>query len=193
MKKLAVSALLSTILILMSAVAMANDVVVTDDSSGTQGWVLVPGFAPFNLYVIGRDIGEVVGWEIGMEISPLYTVLDRSVNHGPVILPPSEPDNYVIGLGGCFGTPGQDYLFITYNLGYFLGPVPPLDETFCLIPPTVGGASGFLAYVDCAAQIHEMTTVNFSCNAALTGCAILNPSCVLPTERRSWSALKAAY
>jgi hypothetical protein len=188
------SALSILVVALMSTAVLANDVVVTFDAAGTYGCGPVAAFVPFDLYVVGWGVGEVRGWEIGMEISPLYTVLDRTISNGSIIIAPPEADNYVVGLSGCVGVAGQDYIFVSYRLGYFSGTPSPVDETFCLVPPTAAGASGFLAYHDCSNQIVEMGTFNFGDRPAYDGCAILNGSyCIVPTERKSWGAVKAAY
>jgi hypothetical protein len=91
----------------------------------------------------------------------------------------------------------MDYLFITYNMGFFGGPVAPQDAAFCLIPPNGGlpPASGFFAYTSCANQIVPMGAGNLGCDPSLDGCAAINPSapCVVATESSTWGAVKAAY
>jgi hypothetical protein len=196
MKKLAILALTVLVVASMSSAVMANDVVVAFDPAGTQGEGPVALFTPFFLYVIGQEIGDVVGWEIGMSVPAGYTVLARNVNNGPGVNPGGD-DNYLIGLGGCYGTPGTDYLFITYQMGWFDGVNPiPVDASFCLgVPDGNGAESGYLAYTSCANQIVEMGAGNLGCSPSTDGCAVLNPSspCVVATEQSSWGAVKAAY
>jgi hypothetical protein len=198
MKKLAFLALSVFVVASMSASVMANDVVVASDAAGTSAEVVTPGFATFNLYVIGQEIGQVTGWEIGMAVPAGWTVLLRTVNNGPGVNPGGD-DNYLIGLGNCYGDAGMDYLFVTYNMGFFGGPVAPQDAVFCLIPPNGGlpPASGFFAYTSCQNQIVPMGAGNLSCDGGTTadGCAVINPSsrCVVATEPSTWGAVKAAY
>lgn len=187
----------------ISTEARAHDVFVTFDPYGLIAWAAQPAFVLFNLYVIGDQIGDVVGWQIAMMVPPSITVADRIINNGPGENLGGE-DNYLIELGGCYGSPGADYEFIRYDLAYLLP--PPADDTFCLTVSDASGAeAGYLAYVDCAHQLQEMCPGHNSCHPDLDGCAVINPSnpCTLTkregncgivhAETRSWAAMKAAY
>jgi hypothetical protein len=202
MKKLAILALSVFVVASMSTAVMANDVVAAFDATGTQGEGPVFQFVPFDVFVIGQEIGNVTGWELAFALSnPQFTVLNRIVNNGPGVNPLGDAtNNFLIGLGACYGTAGaSDYLFVTYNMGFFVPPpaTVPFDSTFCIIPPNGGNppASGFLAYTSCANQITEMTLGNLGCSPSTEGCAVLNPSapCVVATEQASWGAVKAAF
>jgi hypothetical protein len=197
MKKLAILALSALVIVSMSVPVMANDVVVAFDALGTVGQATFAPFSQFSMYIIGQEIGDVTGWEIGMTFPPTLTVLGRVVNNGPGVNPGGD-DNYLIGLGACYGAPGEDYLFVTYNCGVFTNPVVD-DQTLCLIAPNDGlpPASGFLAYTSCANQIVPMGAGNLDeCGNYSAGCAVVNPTvdpCVVATEQASWGAVKAAY
>jgi hypothetical protein len=197
MKKLAILALSVFVVASMSVPVLANDVVVSFDTAGTVGEATFAPFSQFSMYIIGQEIGDVTGWEIGMTFPPTLTVLGRVVNNGPGVNPGGD-DNYLIGLGACYGDgAGTDYLFVTYNCGVFTNPVVD-DQQLCLIPPNDGlpPASGFLAYTSCANEIVGMGAGNIDNCGGSNGCATVNPTapgCVVATEQASWGAVKAAY
>lgn len=196
--------LLCLVFTAMAAPARAQDVVVSFDSAGTQGQSAVQPFTTFSLYVIGRDVGDVVGWEIAMVPPPSITVSNRIINNGPGVNLGGD-DNYILGLGACYGTPGEDYLFITYELVYLTA--PPSDDTFCVVAPAYHLGDFSMIYVTCENDIVEFCAGNLTCSVTIPdGCALINPSgppCILtkrwiscdevPTQTTSWSALKAAY
>lgn len=180
------------------ASARGDKLVISFDPEGTIGEAAVEPFTKFYLYFIGRGADQVVGWEMAMEVSPLYNVTERYVGEYFYNDLGSGPDNWLVAFGACRGEPDVEFVFVRYELMYLGGSVVPEDETVCFGPANDGQppASEFPMYVDCQNEIIELRPGNRNtCDPALNGCAVLNPSesCVVGNQQRSWSALKAAF
>lgn len=181
----------------LSTAVRCDDVVATFDAAGTQADGFVYAYVPTNIYVIGKEIGEVSHWELGFQLEPAsLTITERIVNNGPGDNLGDE-DNYIVSLGGCFGAPGWDYLFVTYQIIDFTG-TPFRDGSFCIVPPNeaLPPASGTLAYTNCQNEAVSLFTRSYHCGVEtdLSHCAILNSTYICgDSETSSWSAVKAGW
>ena len=169
-----------------------------EDASPWHRCFTVPAFAPTSLYVIGFELGSFHGWEASVTFdSAAFTIV-------AVILNPAEATNvggignFIVGLGANFdGSPR--YTLVTYQFGWFAGPVPPQDSQVCLggtTPSSFGGAPG---YATAQSQLVVLPFVSLQTGLYDEGCAVLNPTdlanCAFsyPIFEASFGGLKARF
>lgn len=167
------------------------------DPAGTIRMRAVPGFFPFNFYVLGFGLdGQVKGWELSVSLDPAFLILGRTLDQ-PGSLNVGGADNWIVGSGGCFDG-SSVYTFVTYQAGYFAGPVAPNDALFCLGPSDPSSFSpASPGYLQCSGSLVPMGTTSGLCPCTLypIGCLVINPSdfCIVETLSTSFGEVKAGF
>jgi len=165
------------------------------DSAGNTAELFVTGFIPFLFHAVGFELdGQVKGWELSVQIDPDFTVLTRTLDQ-PSSLNVGNGDNFIVGSGGCFvGSPS--YVFVTYNVGYFAGPVAPNDAAVCLGPVVPSSFSPATpGYLQCDGTLVPLELSEGGCCGLYPdGCLVINGTqCIIGTASSSFGEVKSRF
>ena len=199
MRKLATLAIALLALVALAAPVYAQpengDLGVYFDLGGTtSARPGTPGFAVFEFYVMGYNLGPTSGWESALTLSQAgWNVIGTTLNP-PNALNVGQVGNFIVGLGVCVDSPGMHRL-VTYQIGYFVSPVAPNDLILCTggtNPSSFGGVPG---YASCASELIPFGAAQNGGDSYPNGCGVVNPTLEHPiaNDAVSFGAVKAGF
>jgi hypothetical protein len=200
MKKLMAIALGVSVLA-MSSMAFAQaeqyDFGIFADAAGTQTTVAAAPFTPFDWFVVGFGLdGQVKGFEVTVSVPAGLTVLTRVIaGPGPVNLG-GEPDEFIIGTGGCVDAGPGAFVLVQYNGGFF---TPTVGSDLAVIAGGTTPSSfpgGVPGYLQCDGDlIPAGVATDGSAGGYPNGALIINATGDAPvaTEAATFGDLKARF
>ena len=201
MKKLAIFALASLALVALAAPVFAQPEdgdlgVYFDTTTLTARRPGTPGFALFNFYLCGFNLGPTSGWESAVTLSQAgWNVVGTTLNPANA-LNVGQVGNWIVGLGVCVDSPGV-HVLVTYQVGYFVSPTAPNDLLICAsggsTPSSFNGVPG---YSSCDSQLIPFGVGLNGGGVYPNGCAVVNPTNAdnpVGAENVSFGAVKAGF
>lgn len=166
------------------------------DEAGTVSNGLMPLFVPTNLYLIVFDAaGDVGGYEGSLTSSDPSLLLLSTTLEGPGPLNVGDPQNFIVGAGGCISSSGATKL-ITWQWGNFSG-VPNVDSLFCLGASNPSSfAPAAPGYLDCLGGLNTFGVAQSGGGVYPDGCAVANGTDLenpVGTVDASFGAVKAQF
>jgi hypothetical protein len=198
MRKLATLAITLLALLALAAPAVAQpengDLGIFFDLGATSPRTTVPGFAIFNMYVCGYNLGPVSGWESKVTLSQTgWSVIGAALNPSNA-LNVGQVGNFIVGLGACVDAPGV-HLLVSYQMGYFVGPLAPSDLLICTGGSTPSSFGGVPGYSSCGGSLIPFGAAQNGGSVYPNGCGVVNPTQEGPisAESVSFGAVKAGF